>query len=363
MSDILISGYYGFKNSGDDALLLSIIRELKQKKDGIKITVLSKNPQETEHIYKVKAVSRDNIFSLISAVMSCKMLLLGGGTLIQDGTSTKSLIYYLSVIKIAQFFRKKVMLYSNGIGPLKDSNRKITKKILNKVNLITLRDSISKDELIKTGVTKPETVLTADSAFCIECDKKSDISIHKNKWNIPDGKNYFCIAVRNHRKLPHDFCQSLAKVCDYICKNYDCYPVFLPFQKQNDTQITQEIIKNMKSVASVCDTEVDISVLLGIIKESKICIGMRLHSLIYSAICTIPQIGLVYDPKVSGFMNYIGQSLYLDAENLDADELIRAVDGCFKNYDTIKTELTKNLHKMKQLAKKNAELAIKLLEE
>ena len=97
MNDILISGYYGFKNSGDDALLQAIVNDLKEYKSDVKLTVLSNSPEETERIYKIKAVSRLNPFSVIGAILKSKMLLSGGGTLIQDRTSTKSLIYYLAM--------------------------------------------------------------------------------------------------------------------------------------------------------------------------------------------------------------------------------------------------------------------------
>ena len=362
MSDILISGYYGFKNSGDDALLLSIVKELKENKENINITVLSQNPEETEKIYKVRAVKRDNICSLIKSIISTKMVLMGGGTLIQDGTSTKSLLYYLLIIKLAKFFGKKVMLYSNGIGPLKEENYKITRKILNKVDLITLRDEISNTELKKAGVTKPKVILTADSAFNLSFDDKKDISELKKEFNIPEDKKYFCIAIRNHKRLADDFCDILAEVCDKVSKDYNIYPVFIPFQKSNDTDITNKIRNKMKSESRVFDSETDISDLLEFISHSELCIGMRLHSLIYSVICKVPLVGLVYDPKIVGFMEYIGQENFLSAENLKKYELIKMVNEGLNNSQNIRIELGKKLDIMRDKAKENAKLAIELLD-
>lgn len=362
MSDILISGYYGFKNSGDDALLLSIIEQLKENKENINITVLSQNPGETEKIYKVNAVKRDNIFSLIKSIISTKMVLMGGGTLIQDGTSTKSLLYYLLIIKVAKFFGKKVMLYSNGIGPLKEENYKITRKVLNKVDLITLRDEISNTELKKAGVTKPKVILTADSAFNLSFDDKKDILKLKKKFNIPEDKKYFCIAIRNHKRLADDFCNILAEVCDRVSNNYDIYPVFIPFQKSNDTEITNSVRNKMKTESKVFDSEVEISDLLAFISHSEMCIGMRLHSLIYSALCKVPLVGLVYDPKIVGFMEYIGQENFLNAENLKKDELIKMVNEGLDNSKNIRIELEKKLDIMKDKAKENVMLAIDLLD-
>ena len=361
MSDIVICGYYGFKNSGDDALLLSIIQQLKKHKNDIDITVLSKNPEETERVYGVGAVKRDAIFAVLKSLFSCKLLVLGGGTLIQDRTSTKSLVYYLLIICMALVFRKKVMLYSNGIGPVKEKNVKLTRKILNRVNLITLRDEQSAYELEKMGVTKPKIVVTADSAFCLESKGGTDIEEFKEKHSIPTDKKYVCVAVREHRKLCPDFCKNIADMCDYISQKYDCVPVFIPFQAEKDNEITQRIRETMRENSAVADVSYGIVELVEFMSSAELSVGMRLHSLIYSTICQTPLIGLSYDPKVSGFMDYIGQKQCLDAEKLSFDELINCVDYCFNHADEIKEELKESYRKMRALAQQNAKFAVEFI--
>ena len=363
MSDVLILGYYGFRNSGDDALLLSITEELRKQKEDIKITVLSKNPKETEKLYGVSAVKRDNIFSVLLKMISCKVFVLGGGTLIQDGTSTKSLLYYLYMLRLCLFFGKKVMLYANGIGPLADKNIKITKKILNKVDLITLRDKNSYDELEKIGVTKPRIILTADSAFCLEYTNCKKLFEEKTKAGVPADNGYFIVSVRDHKRLPCDFVKTMSDACDYIHDKYGLNAVFMPFQKSRDTEITNQIRNMMKSESYEWDSESEISLLLNFIKEARLVVGMRLHSLIYAALVKVPEIGLVYDPKVQGFMEYMGQNQFEDAEKLSFPNLKKRIDFCFDNREKIIEELSINLDRMKELSKKNAEYLIKLLTE
>ncbi|MBR0365607.1 MAG: glycosyltransferase, partial [Clostridia bacterium] len=116
--EILISGYYGFKNSGDDALLKALIADLRKYLESPELVVLSANPRETWKNYRVKAINRFNIPLIIKHMKRADMLISGGGTLIQDATSTQSLLYYLTIIKLAIKNKLKVMLYSNGIGPL-----------------------------------------------------------------------------------------------------------------------------------------------------------------------------------------------------------------------------------------------------
>lgn len=358
MSDVVISGYYGFRNNGDDALLMSIINDLKSLKNDIDIVVLSKNPRETERIYKVRAVSRENVLSVLRELKNTKMLISGGGTLMQDGTSTKSLLYYLTIIRTALAFGKKVMLYANGIGPLNsDANRARTKKVLNKVDLITLRDEASCEELRKIGVDKPEILITADPAFRIDFGNAENANI----GDVPDDKPLMCVSVRPWRKNRADFAKVVAEACDYVNEKYGMYPVFLPMQPQTDSELTEKIRAMMSCDSSVLTTDYDINKLLSVFGKMSMCIGMRLHTLIYSSVACVPLVGLVYDPKVSGFLDYIGRNNYCNVEDLSIDKLKRAIDACMTDYEAQKTELLKKREELKEKAKLNAELAVKLL--
>ena len=119
----VISGYYGFDNCGDEAVLLAIIHCLKKLKPDVRIVVLSGNPKKTRELYAVEAVNRWNPFSVAIELLSCRLLISGGGSLLQDVTSTKSLRYYLAIINIAALFKKRIMIYSQGLGPLNAEKR------------------------------------------------------------------------------------------------------------------------------------------------------------------------------------------------------------------------------------------------
>ena len=236
---------------------------------------------------------------------------------------------------------------------------KLTKKILNKADVITLRDEMSKGELLKIGVDRPEITITADSAFCIYPNHKTEISEYKRKWLINDDADYFLISLRDHKRLSKDFCKILAQAFDYISSKYNCYPVFIPFQKQKDMKNTEEVRALMQKPSSVLKEE-NIDVVLDVMSKSRLCVGMRLHSLIYSAICEVPLIGLVYDPKITGFMEYIGQNNFLDAEKLSYEELIALIDNCFLNSASIKNDLLLNHRILSEKANKNAKIAMEL---
>ena len=185
MSDIVISGYYGLGNSGDEALLKSIVNDLRKISPDITVTALSGNAQMTERKYNISTVGRFNIFSVFREMKKARMLISGGGTLIQDATSTKSLMYYLAIIFLAKKLGLKVMLYANGLGPIKDKNIPMVKYVLNKVDLITLRENISFEEIKRCGITKPEVCITADPAFNLVPGTEEKANAIMKKFDIP----------------------------------------------------------------------------------------------------------------------------------------------------------------------------------
>ena len=202
MADILISGYHGFKNSGDEALLFAILNTLRKIRPELDVTVLSKTPEETTRVYGVKSIFRYNYFKIKKEMKASNMLLFGGGSLLQDVTSCKSILYYLAVIFLAQRSGMKTMLYANGVGPItKKWNRRLAKWILNRVDLITLRDDKSDIELKNLGVNRPKIIITADPAFTIEAFPSLSGRYLTNIAGVPDGTKLCVVSIRSWMSL------------------------------------------------------------------------------------------------------------------------------------------------------------------
>lgn len=361
--EILVSGYYGFKNSGDDALLMSIIEDLKKYKESPNIVVLSANPGETNRVYRVKAINRLNFLSILKHMKKADMLISGGGTLIQDSTSTKSLWYYLFVIALAKKKKLKVMLYSNGIGPLhRAKNRERTRKTVNDVELITLRDDKSYETLRAIGVTKPLTIITADPALSLDvADEKRGKELLASAGVLTD-RSLLGISLRRCAAIKPGFEEEMAKALDYAVEKYGFYPVFLPMQASKDFAISQAVARKMRNRASVVENGCSVTDMVSVVKCMNMCIGMRLHMLIYSAINSIPLIGLEYDPKIGSFMEYTHQSLRTDVRGLTAKGLEAMIDRCVIEYDEIKDDLKDNYGRLRKKALENGRLAIELYE-
>ncbi|MBR2916709.1 MAG: polysaccharide pyruvyl transferase CsaB, partial [Clostridia bacterium] len=361
-NDIVISGYYGFKNSGDDASLKAIVDGLKALSPTIRITVLSKNPAETRRLYGVDSINRLNIFKIIGRMRESSLLISGGGSLIQDITSEKSLAYYLFIIRLAQALKLKTMLYGNGIGPVlnKKSYPKIA-KILDRVDKITLRDPKSLDTLLEMGVKNKNTSVTADAVFSLAkkefpwpWDKLFVMGMEKNQ-------KYFCVSVRGWIDLAENFEESIARVCDYVYKKYGYAPIFIPMQPNQDIDICQRIKEKVSAPAFILGKTATLKEILGIVSKSEFVLGMRLHILIYAASMGVPVIGLDYDPKINNMMEYMGQKYFVPVCGVNEENLIPLIDEIEEKHSSLKESLENIRKELKLLADENLEIAIELL--
>jgi polysaccharide pyruvyl transferase CsaB len=361
--DIILSGYYGFDNLGDDAMLLGIMDSLKQYNPHLKILILSHNPMQTRIRFGHNSINRMNILKIFYSMMKSHLFINGGGNLIQDNTSTRSLLYYLATISFAKLYGMKVMIYGNGIGPLnKEFDQKLSAKILNSVDVITLREEISKKVLEKIKVTKPQISITADPAFTLEI---STNNISKNilfEEDIPTDKKLigFCI-----RKWPEDglAAEELAKICDYITENYNTTSIFIPMHYPYDIEASKIIVSKMKNKAYVISNKYNISEVLNLISQLDFLIGMRLHSLIFAVKFGVPVIGISYEPKVDGFLKLIGQTPDINIKNINFTDFKNKFDILWKNKDQMRLEIIQKNKDITCLAKNNSKFVIDLLKD
>ncbi len=360
MSDIIISGYYGLGNSGDEALLKSIINDLRNVDPDITITALSGNAQLTKKLYGIKTINRFNLFSIIKEFFSAKLLISGGGTLIQDATSTKSLLYYLGIIKLAKKMGLKTMVYANGMGPLKEKNLERVKKVLDEVDLITLRENVSLDELKRCNVSLDNVVVTADPAFNLEASGKARADEILSKYSVEPEDKLVAVSVRKCKDLPEDFESRMAHSLDELAeKGY--IPVFIPMQKNADLSISLDIATKMKHPSRVMDRDMTVSDMLAVIGRCDIVCGMRLHMLIFASVMNVPMVGIAYDPKIQGFMEYMNQTNYLEVKDFSSEKFLSLALKCIDELGELKCSLEKSSEVLREKAKQNAKLAIDLI--
>lgn len=362
MKKIVICGYHGFANSGDEALLKAMIDILRRKHTDIQITVLSMHPESTEKLYNVKSVYRYNLFKVYRLFKNSDLFLFGGGSLLQDVTSQRSLSYYLTILNMALRSGIKVMLYGNGIGPLEHpKSRKKTAKTLNKVDLITLRDDLSDKLLAEIGVNKPPIHITADPAFTLSFDDLPKNDALLTEAGIEAGRKYAVIAVREWKNSVDSFTDILASYCDGLFEKHGITPLFLPMQYKEDEILANEIITKMRTNGFMIRRPLEVDEIFSLIGFSTLSVGMRLHTLIYATTLGVPVIALSYDPKVTAFMQSIHQPLCIDVERLELDILSNASDKLISELSQRREDIMDSLVDLRKKAEENADYAIGLL--
>lgn len=363
MKKIVVSGYFGFDNSGDDAILKAMVEDFKKLNKEIKITALSKNPEKTKKIYGIDAVDRFSIPKLIKTLKESDILLSGGGSLLQDVTSTRSIIYYLTVIKIAKFFHKKVYVYANGIGPIeKKIGKLLTRRVLNKVDYITLRDELSYEFVKELGVKNENIKVTSDPVFTLKSEDEDRVAEILKIENIEIKENTIGFCIRDYKK-DESIKEKFAKAIDLLIESgYDI--LLVPFHTPRDNVYSQEVAEKCvhKDKVKLIKNTYSAGELMGIFKKLELLAAMRLHSLIYAASVNLPMVGIIYDPKVEAMVKELGIKEYVDVEDFSAEELYEEIRKALNSIEERKIILEEETEKMRSASKENVEIAIKLLE-
>ena len=359
--NVVMSGYYGFSNTGDDAILESICQGVRDVSDEVELTVLSKDPELTRKQYGLSAVPRFNIPQVISALKKSDLLLSGGGSLLQDTTSTRSLVYYVSVMNLARMLGKPVMLYANGIGPVrKEANRGRVRKAVEQAAAVTLRDHSSAQELREMGVKRADLTVTADPVFRLTPAAASCARELMLQTGLPEGRNFVAVSVRDW-EAAKNFPAGLAALCDHLRRSYDLEVLFLLMQPGVDRGMTEAVRKAMAEPSYVLEAATTPREMMAVLGQAKLCLAMRLHTLIFAARMAVPTLGLVYDPKVASFLQELDLPSAGDVERFDAKAAIAAADGLMKDYDSVLAGLRERSERMEQSTRENETLLLELL--
>ncbi len=360
MSKIVISGYYGFNNAGDEAMLTAIIENLREASP-VEIVVISGSPLETAKKHNVESIHRFNALKIMKAFMGADMVLSGGGSLLQDVTSKKSLMYYLTILLFAKLFARKVMLFAQGIGPIRNGFlRMLTKIVCNLADVITVRDDDSYEELARLGVTSSKVTKTADAVLALHPVKRFEgMHILENE-DISMDKPIIGVSVRPWKNNEQGL-KELARALKELNEKIEAQIVLLPLQHGLDTEVCNWMQKylagnNTKSV--VLRGRYTTEEFLSIIGNFQLLIGMRLHAVIFAAIMKIPFLAISYDPKIEGFAKMIEGTVIGNIEEIATTDIVQETMTVLDKDLTLQNE---KIDKLQSLSKVNFEQAFKLV--
>ncbi len=294
---ILISGYYGYGNIGDETILQTLARDLQALPDAcnLQISVLSANPHMTTTLAEVYSSRRFSLSALLGELSRADGVISGGGGLIQDVTSRKSPWYYLGIIALARLMGKRVFVYANGIGPLHSPfNRWLSKIILSGATKISVRDEHSHELLRSWGISK--STLTVDPIFSYQAQVVQD--------PYPAYRDFIAVSLGPSRETNHKL-DIFAHCLDELSVKTGKVCVFTPFYGTYDSRFSRKVIALMKQPAYLVDTFLLPEEMFSLLRRASFGVGMRLHFLVFLSLLNKPLLPIIYDPKVEAFCNQL----------------------------------------------------------
>lgn len=355
---VLICGAYGKGNAGDDAILKSIVRQMKNIDRDMPVYVLSHDPIETRRRYYVGAVHAFNPFAVWRVMRKTRLFLSGGGSLIQDKTSSRSLWYYLWCIRLAKLAGNRVLMYGCGIGPVDGGrNRRMAARIIDRcVDAITLREDLSLAELRAMGVTKPRVEVTADPALLLEPGEEGAVdSFLQSRGLDPEGA--YALYVLRPWDGFEEKAESFCRTVEAVRERYGLAPVFFALEPERDTAPCRKVASMLRGESVFIAAPKDERLIIGMMRKMRVIVSMRLHTLIFAASVGARLAAVSYDPKVTGFMRYLGQKHCIAFEDVTAESLTALIE------ETLADTQPYQVEHLRQLADKNEEAARRLLEE
>lgn len=362
---ILISGGWGYRNLGDDAILVSTVKLLQTCYDDVQLTVLSYAKDESKmildssisahssvdyllhsgsfelinyknqniyqkitkkiniinHFFSTNAdrmkakihnevkVLLDSNNDIIQCFKSCDLFLLSGGGYINNWET--SLVSKCIEVELASYFKKRIILFGVTIGPFgRNKYETCFAEYFKKIELACVRDIESKADCIRLGVPVDDLVIP-DIALFEETilEKKNGVVTIIPFYGIEQHLDTIILAMRK--------CRNIKKVVVTISQLWW-------FTKKNAELIYSRLVDEGFLVSLMYPS--DYKELEGILGSSGLVISQNLHGLILAYRCGTPIISLNDARKFKTFMDLIGERHnLLPIKSLNSEQLSKAM--------------------------------------
>jgi polysaccharide pyruvyl transferase CsaB len=345
---ILISGYYGFDNIGDEALLAVMVARMRERLPRAEIEVLSARPDVTRHALRVDAVPRADLSQVRRAIGRASVVVSGGGGLLQNATSTRSLVYYAGTIRAAIAARKPAMIFAQSIGPLDLVGRGIVRQCLRGLSAATVRDERSRAVL--TPLAAPVAVeRSADPVFLLDAPEPDGLALH----GIDERSDPLVIVSVRPCARFNEGVPRIAAAVDRLATAYGARVGFVPFGGAPDAEASTIVMRACRSKPTLLPVD-DIASAARIFARARMVIGMRLHALILAIRLGVPFLAIPYDPKVSGLCDDIAYPLeplwVPGAPPAAPASAADAVDAAWARHDELAERLRADAERLRSLA-------------
>jgi polysaccharide pyruvyl transferase WcaK-like protein len=376
---LVFGGWFGSGNIGDDAILIGLRNLLSEAIPGVEIAALSTDVDHTKRVCGVEAFQLRSPRELLAPhrmsdyhrVFSwADVCVLSGGTPIYDYDHISRIVH----CGLPGLLGRNLVCFGIGTKPVHSrAGKNIVRHLLGRAIAVSVRDRMSKTELIAIGVNE-EIRVTGDSSLFIT-PRIPDEDTLRELGLVCEG-SHVAICPRAlsedheghyHAPLSIDVItrirRSLAEVADHL-SNLGYRVVFIPMHDapfDDDTAEIAIIRGMMRNPSLAVNTIISPEMLRGLLSWMDLVVGLRLHSLILSASMGVPVVGLNYDPKIVGFMEYAGMENYVSDATETGKMLVRRIDEGLNSSETLKRRLLDSCENMRKRVMDEARYIAELL--
>ncbi len=347
---LLLAGYFGCGNLGDDAILLGFVRGIEGR--GHTVQVLTGSVEGLMRSYGLTGIYRKDPAAISRSIQECDALVFPGGSIFQDVTSTRSVAYYAKIVADAKKAGKKVLLLGQGVGPLTTFlGKRWSANAFGSADAVTVRDPASVSALQSIGVKKPTSV-AADMAWLLPSPSLPEDS----KVFGAAGARSVGISARPYGKDKNKLVIEVFSELARTLTRGGFIPTFVEMDHAEDGPLIQKIanavggkVPDMRNISSPVQIQQRMARMEGVI-------AMRLHAGILAATVGVPAFMISYDPKVTAFANAIGQPSPPSMQGLTAQRIYDGFVATIKDRERASQALVKRRDELAKQAQVNIDV-------
>ncbi len=379
----LISGYFGFSNAGDEAILSVLLQDLRQVAPGAELYVLSGNPADTERQHTVQAIPASDIQALLDTAAASDGLIVGGGGVFQDywGAQKETLLtplqaglpFYSSLPMLGWLLEKPVLIHAAGVGPLfSPEAEELTRLSFELAALASVRDGESQVLLTSLGLPTDTFPITADPAFRLTPDRQQAAKVLATlPLNLQAPRMGVCLRGWEQAVPAEEWQAQAAEALDAFIERTGCGLLFVPFHCLPGSALTDDSAAARSVTTRMKHNEQTIllkgvhppSVLAGLVAGCDLTLGMRYHSVVFSALSGVPVVALAYDDKVTHVMNDLGLGEFtLPIAGLSSEKLLESLNAAWDRRIELRNLVEAGCSELKLRATGNRTLVEKFVE-
>ncbi len=359
----LVSGYYGEKNAGDEAILAGILQEIERRDLQAQFTILSFDPADTERRHslagrdlKTQSTSLRSPAMLHAAIKDADLLISGGGSFLHEADfelhgrsfllregKLRPIPYFLSVVLMARAQGLPVMWYAQGLGPLHTRAARRAVAIAGSLSqAVTWRDPESARLAYEVGVRAPVQLIVPDPAYALTPAPASAAREALSAVGLDGDSRFLAVCARSWLGRS-GYLDSLGVALEKVAAALDLDILCVPFHEVQDLPVCETIAAPpaLAGRAHVLPPVESPALLAAVLGSAELVVAMRLHGGILSATAGTPSVVLDYDPKTKAFAAQTGQTPWmvrvddLEAGQVDSEAMTRTASGVARLVDAI----------------------------